>query len=102
MALILSPNLATLEFLETIVQELRCPAPIKQTVKAPIDALNMQLMHAHAEASRVVLIVDEAPDPVPRAARASPPLDEALETAKQKNCSWWWSGKFRGAAPNAR
>jgi general secretion pathway protein A len=59
-ALILSPQLTTLEFLATIVEELRCPAPAERTVKAHIDVLNTHLMQAHAEGRRVVLIVDEA------------------------------------------
>jgi general secretion pathway protein A len=59
-ALILSPQLTTLEFLATIVQELHCAAPTERTVKAHIDVLNARLMEAHAEGRRVVLIVDEA------------------------------------------
>ena len=82
-ALILSPQLTTIEFLETIVQELRCPAPVERTVKAQIDALNVQLMHAHAEGRRVVLIVDEAQTLSPELLEQVRLLTN-LETAKQK------------------
>ena len=82
-ALILSPQLTTIEFLETIVQELRCPAPVERTVKAQIDALNVQLMRAHAEGRRVVLIVDEAQTLSPELLEQVRLLTN-LETAKQK------------------
>ena len=38
-ALILSPQLTTLEFLQTIAEELGCPLPQERTVKSVIDAL---------------------------------------------------------------
>jgi len=59
-ALILNPQLSTLEFLQVICQELRTGTPREDTVKARIDALNTHLLRAYAEGRRVVLIVDEA------------------------------------------
>jgi general secretion pathway protein A len=82
-ALILSPQLTTLEFLETILQELHCRAPAERTVKAQIDALNAALMRAHADGRRVVLIVDEAQTLSPELLEQVRLLTN-LETAKQK------------------
>ena len=82
-ALILSPQLTTLEFLATIVQELRCPTPAERTVKAHIDVLNTHLMQAHAEGRRVVLIVDEAQTLSPELLEQVRLLTN-LETSKQK------------------
>jgi general secretion pathway protein A len=82
-ALILSPQLTTLEFLETILQELHCTAPAERTVKAEIDALNAMLMRAHADGRRVVLIVDEAQTLSPELLEQVRLLTN-LETAKQK------------------
>ena len=82
-ALILSPQLTTLEFLATIIQELRCPAPADRTVKAHIDVLNTHLMQAHAEGRRVVLIVDEAQTLSPELLEQVRLLTN-LETSKQK------------------
>ena len=82
-ALILSPQLTTLEFLATIVQELRCPQPADRTVKAHIDVLNTRLMQAHAEGRRVVLIVDEAQTLSPELLEQVRLLTN-LETSKQK------------------
>jgi general secretion pathway protein A len=82
-ALILSPQLTTLEFLATIVQELHCPAPTERTVKAHIDVLNAHLMQAHAEGRRVVLIVDEAQTLSPELLEQVRLLTN-LETSKQK------------------
>ena len=82
-ALILSPQLTTLEFLETITQELRCPAAAERTVKAQIDALNVALMRAHSEGRRVVLIVDEAQTLSPELLEQVRLLTN-LETSKQK------------------
>jgi general secretion pathway protein A len=59
-ALILNPQLSTLEFLQVIGQELRVATPREETVKSRIDALNTHLLRAYAEGRRVVLIVDEA------------------------------------------
>jgi general secretion pathway protein A len=82
-ALILSPQLTTVEFLATIVQELHCTAPAERTVKAHIDVLNAHLMHAHAEGRRVVLIVDEAQTLSPELLEQVRLLTN-LETSKQK------------------
>jgi general secretion pathway protein A len=59
-ALILNPQLSTLEFLQVICQELRTGTPREDSVKARVDALNTFLLRAYAEGRRVVLIVDEA------------------------------------------
>jgi general secretion pathway protein A len=82
-ALILSPQLTTVEFLATIIQELHCPAPAERTVKAYIDVLNAHLMRAHAEGRRVVLIVDEAQTLSPELLEQVRLLTN-LETSKQK------------------
>jgi general secretion pathway protein A len=82
-ALILTPQLTTLEFLETIIQELHCPPSAERTVKAEIDVLNTHLMQAHAEGRRVVLIVDEAQTLSPELLEQVRLLTN-LETAKQK------------------
>jgi general secretion pathway protein A len=82
-ALILSPQLTTVEFLATIVQELHCASPAERTVKAHIDVLNAHLMQAHAEGRRVVLIVDEAQTLSPELLEQVRLLTN-LETSKQK------------------
>jgi general secretion pathway protein A len=82
-ALILSPQLTTLEFLATIVQELHCPPIVERTVKAHIDVLNAHLMHAHSAGRRVVLIVDEAQTLSPELLEQVRLLTN-LETSKQK------------------
>jgi len=82
-ALILSPQLTTLEFLQTIAEELGCPLPQERTVKALIDALNAHLLKVHSEGRRVVLIVDEAQTLSPELLEQVRLLTN-LETAKQK------------------
>ena len=59
-ALILNPQLSTKEFLQSICEELRIPAPPAQSLKALIDSLNQRLLRAHSQDRRTVLIVDEA------------------------------------------
>jgi len=82
-ALILSPQLTTLEFLLTIAQELHCPPAQERTVKSLIDALNAHLLRVHSEGRRVVLIVDEAQTLSPELLEQVRLLTN-LETAKQK------------------
>jgi general secretion pathway protein A len=82
-ALILSPQLTTLEFLQTIAEELGCPLPQERTVKSVIDALNAHLLKVHSEGRRVVLIVDEAQTLSPELLEQVRLLTN-LETAKQK------------------
>jgi len=82
-ALILSPQLTTLEFLQTIAEELGCLLPQERTVKALIDALNGHLLKVHSEGRRVVLIVDEAQTLSPELLEQVRLLTN-LETAKQK------------------
>lgn len=82
-ALILNPQLSTKEFLQVICEELRIGLASDDSVKSMIDRLNKQLLLAHAEGRRIVLIVDEAQT-------LSPDLLEQvrlltnLETAKKK------------------
>jgi general secretion pathway protein A len=82
-ALILNPQLTTVEFLQTIAEELACPLPAERTVKALIDGLNAHLLRVHAEGRRVVLIVDEAQTLSPELLEQVRLLTN-LETAKQK------------------
>jgi general secretion pathway protein A len=82
-ALILSPQLTTLEFLQTIAEELGCMLPREVTVKAIIDNLNSHLLRVHAGGRRVVLIVDEAQTLSPELLEQVRLLTN-LETAKQK------------------
>jgi general secretion pathway protein A len=82
-ALILSPQLTTIEFLLTIAEELACPLPEERTVKALIDSLNAHLLRVHGEGRRVVLIVDEAQTLSPELLEQVRLLTN-LETAKQK------------------
>jgi len=82
-ALILSPQLTTLEFVQTIAEELGCSLPQERTVKALIDALNAHLLKVHSEGRRVVLIIDEAQTLSPELLEQVRLLTN-LETAKQK------------------
>jgi general secretion pathway protein A len=82
-ALILNPQLTTLEFLQTIIDELHCAQSNDRTVKAQIDVLNAHLMAAHAAGRRVVLIVDEAQTLSPELLEQVRLLTN-LETSKQK------------------
>jgi len=82
-ALILSPQLTTLEFLQTVAQELGCMLPREVTVKAIVDNLNSHLLRVHASDRRVVLIVDEAQTLSPELLEQVRLLTN-LETAKQK------------------
>ncbi|HVY65786.1 MAG TPA: AAA family ATPase [Gammaproteobacteria bacterium] len=82
-ALILSPQLTTVEFLQTIADELGCLLPREVTVKAIIDNLNSHLLRVHAAGRRVVLIVDEAQTLSPELLEQVRLLTN-LETAKHK------------------
>jgi len=59
-ALILNPQLSAREFIENIFDELRMPIPPGGSLRALIASLNKQLLEAHAQGRRIVLIVDEA------------------------------------------
>jgi general secretion pathway protein A len=59
-AVILNPHLSAVEFLAAICAELHIPLPAQQSKSALIGALNHFLLRAHAEGTRVVVIVDEA------------------------------------------
>jgi len=82
-ALILNPQLSTLEFLQVICQELRIPATAEDSVRARVDALNAYLLRAYAEARRIVLIVDEAQALTPELLEQIRLLTN-LETPKKK------------------
>lgn len=83
-AVVLNPRLSVIEFLETICEELGILAPeIRGSVKALVDALNHQLLRAHADGRRVILVVDEAQN-LSRDVLEQVRLLTNLETAKQK------------------
>jgi general secretion pathway protein A len=61
-ALIINPRLSSLDFLQTICEELGIGVPdsAANSAKELVDQLNHYLLRAHAAGRRVVLIVDEA------------------------------------------
>lgn len=60
-ALILNPRLTTIEFLETVCDELRIAhAAEAKSVKVLVDALYGYLLDAHRRGRRTALIIDEA------------------------------------------
>jgi general secretion pathway protein A len=83
-AVVLNPRLSVVEFLETICEELGILAPeIRGSVKALVDTLNRQLLKAHSDGRRVILVVDEAQN-LSRDVLEQVRLLTNLETAKQK------------------
>ncbi|MDH3915881.1 MAG: AAA family ATPase [Chromatiales bacterium] len=84
-ALVLNPRLTPHEFLLAICEELHIPLTIEErnSAKAIVDGLNRHLLDAHANGSRVVLIVDEAQNLSPDVLEQIRLLTN-LETAKQK------------------
>src|SRR5690349_3656022 len=82
-ALILNPQLSTLEFVEVICHELGIPTPRDASLRARIDALNAHLLRAYAEDRRIVLIVDEAQALTPELLEQIRLLTN-LETPKKK------------------
>ena len=82
-AVVLNPQLSTLEFLQTICEELGVTPPSQISAKALVDSLNWHLLEAHARGRRTVVIVDEAQN------LSTDVLEQVrlltnLETAKQK------------------
>jgi general secretion pathway protein A len=82
-AVVLNPQLTTMEFLQTICEELGVALPAQASAKALIDNLNSHLLKAHAQGRRTVVIVDEAQN------LSTDVLEQVrmltnLETAKQK------------------
>jgi general secretion pathway protein A len=82
-ALILNPELTTLEFLRAISEELGVELPNNDSIKSLVDHLSAHLLDAHAKGRRTVLIVDEAQN------LATDVLEQVrlltnLETPKQK------------------
>lgn len=83
-AVVLNPRLSAIEFLETICEELGIlRAEYRGSTKALVDALNGQLLSAHAEGRRVILVVDEAQN-LSRDVLEQVRLLTNLETARQK------------------
>ena len=83
-AVILNPQLSALEFLVAICEELGIEVPEDRgSIKALIDALNRQLLDAHADGRRTILVVDEAQNLAPDVLEQVRLLTN-LETAKQK------------------
>jgi len=83
-ALILNPQLTSLEFLFAICEELSTPPPEdKGSAKSLVDTLNRHLLAAHARGRRTILLVDEAQNLSPDVLEQLRLLTN-LETAKQK------------------
>ena len=83
-AVVLNPRLSAIEFLETICEELHILEPeYRGSAKALVDALNKQLLRAHAEGRRVILVVDEAQN-LSRDVLEQVRLLTNLETTRQK------------------
>ncbi len=83
-ALILNPQLTSLEFLIAICEELSTPPPEdKRSAKSLVDTLNRHLLAAHARGRRTILLVDEAQNLSPDVLEQLRLLTN-LETAKQK------------------
>jgi general secretion pathway protein A len=61
-ALIINPRMSSVEFVQTICEELGLGLPddAEGNLKEMVDILNRYLLRAHAAGKRVVLIVDEA------------------------------------------
>ncbi|MEW6409487.1 MAG: AAA family ATPase [Nitrospirota bacterium] len=81
-ALILNPNLTTIEILQAINQDFGIPLQ-DGLKKRLIDDLNTFLLDAHSEDKNVVLIIDEAQDLSPDALEQIRLLSN-LETEKEK------------------
>ena len=83
-ALILNPQLSSVEFLATICEELKIALPEdRSSSKALVDTLNRHLLASHAAGKRTILLVDEAQN------LSTDVLEQIrlltnLETAKQK------------------
>ena len=83
-AVVLNPQLSTVEFLQTICEELGAPLPpAADSTKALVDSLNWYLLQAHARGRRTILIVDEAQNLSPEVLEQVRLLTN-LETSKQK------------------
>lgn len=84
-ALIINPRMSSIEFLQTICEELGLGLPdsAENNAKELVDLLNRYLLRAHAEGRRVVLIVDEAQNLQPEVLEQVRLLTN-LETESQK------------------
>ena len=62
-AIILNPRQSSVEFVQSICDELRVPDTAGVgSIKALTDALNTYLLHAHSQGRRTVILIDEAQD----------------------------------------
>lgn len=82
-ALIINPRVSIPEFLRAICHELHVGLTREQSSQELIDALNAQLLQAHARGRRVVLIIDEA-QALSREVLEQVRLLTNLETSRQK------------------
>ena len=83
-ALVLNPSLNPLELLETICEELRLDvSKARGQMKPLVDLLNAELLKAHGQGRRVVLMLDEAQN-LSRDSLEQVRLLTNLETATQK------------------
>ena len=83
-ALVLNPSLNPLELLETICEELKLDvSAARGQMKPLVDLLNAELLTAHAQGRRVVLMLDEAQN-LSRDSLEQVRLLTNLETATQK------------------
>lgn len=82
-ALIINPRVSIPEFLRAICHELHIGCPPEHSPQQLIDALNAQLLQAHARGRRVVLIIDEA-QALSREVLEQVRLLTNLETSRQK------------------
>lgn len=84
-ALIINPRMSSVEFVQTICEELGLGLPddAEGNLKEMVDILNRYLLKAHAAGKRVVLIVDEAQNLAPEVLEQVRLLTN-LETESQK------------------
>ncbi|MBU6469386.1 MAG: AAA family ATPase [Gammaproteobacteria bacterium] len=82
-ALIINPRVSIPEFLRAICHELHIGTTPEHSPQQLIDALNAQLLQAHARGRRVVLIIDEA-QALSREVLEQVRLLTNLETSRQK------------------
>ena len=83
-AIILNPRQSSVEFVQSICDELRVPNTAGVgSIKALTDALNTFLLDAHAQGRRTVILIDEAQDLEVKVLEQIRLLTN-LETAKEK------------------
>ena len=83
-AIILNPRQSSIEFVQSICDELRVPGTAGVgSIKALTDALNTYLLDAHSQGRRTVVLIDEAQDLGVKVLEQIRLLTN-LETAKEK------------------